>query len=139
MHVDRVVIPAVAADEGEGVDSGDAGIVRRGDGGVTREGVVDEVVEERSRAEGAASTEEGCRHSLTLSLFSSHAAGDVNEAVEEVEGDEGGTWGEGDAVAGSEGNTVQDEGERVESDDAVGMVEEETGAGEDGAERGRRP
>jgi hypothetical protein len=41
-------------------------------------------------------------------------------------------------VAESEGNIVQDEGERVESADAVGMVEEEIGAGEEGAERGRR-
>ena len=31
--LDRVVIPGVAAGEGEGVDSGDAGIVRRGEVG----------------------------------------------------------------------------------------------------------
>ena len=50
--------------------------------------VEDELVEERSRVEGAAQIEEeGCRHCLTFSLLSSRTGGEVNEEVEEVEGE----------------------------------------------------
>lgn len=88
MHLDRVVLPGLAADDGEVVGGEGPGIVRAGERGVAREG--DELLDERSRVEGAAQTEEGCRHCLTLSLFSSHSVGDVNEEVEEVEWD--GKW-----------------------------------------------
>jgi hypothetical protein len=114
MHVDRVVMPWVAADDGEGVGREGAGIVRGGEGGVTREGV--ELLEERSRVEGATEIKEGCRHCLTLSLFSSHTAGDTREEVEEVEGDEWWMWGEGEALVGGEGTAVRVEGEGVDGD-----------------------
>jgi hypothetical protein len=70
--------------------------------------------EERNRVEGAVKIEEGCRHCLILSLFSSHMAGDASEEVEEVEGDGGWTWGEGEGLVGAEGTAVRGEGEGVD-------------------------
>jgi hypothetical protein len=89
MHVDRVVMRGVVADEGEGVGGEIPEIEGGGEEGVTRGG--DELsLEERNRVEGAAQIEEVCRHCLTLSLPSSRTGGEVNEEVEEVEGE--GRW-----------------------------------------------
>ena len=52
------------------------------------EEVEDELVEERSRVEGAAQIEEeGCRHCLTLPLLSSRTAAEVNEEGQQGQGE----------------------------------------------------
>jgi hypothetical protein len=81
--VDEVEMSWVCGGGGDGAGSGGTGVVTWAGVGARETGGESGTVEETGRAEGRHKRGEGCQQSLRLSLFSSHAEG-------EVEGGDGG-------------------------------------------------